>query len=399
MIFFTFTCWLYLLIFIFCMHTVTPIKHNTFKIILTTLGIAILSGFLLFYVSGPYSRLLVMGIEILFFKYMFSYSWFRIVYLAFFFEISLAASEWTVGTIATAFNLPILSVDNFFYLFYLISSLLLSFIFDYLFVKLYVLTLNKDYPKYSWIILILPFITYYFAINTSDFFFSFQAPLEVAFIFLGLVISNFIMVFLYYSSIQTIQMKNEIIVLNQKETLLKEKMEIINQNYEQNFSFLHQLLHDCSLLSIYEKQNDKDNLHNLIEKIADGTCKIVNTICTNSSTLNSILSSYLNDIQKYQIDIETWVDCNLSSIEYTDQILLFQSILDFCIDEMKQTQEEKKLINIRVREINSKIAIKVVCTWNGFNQYQLETHIQEKYDPYLKTSAHDKTYTLLILFK
>ena len=393
------TCWLYLLIFILCMHMVDHVKRSIFRITSISFIVAVMCGLFLFNFTGPYGRLLVMGIEILFFKYVFPYSWFRILYITVFFEISIAASEWTVGTIAAIFKIPRFDLDNIFYSFYLIASLFFSFIYDFLFAKLYVLTINKNYPKYSWIILILPFITYYFAINVSDFFFSFQTPLEVAFIFFGLIISNFIMLFLYFYSIQVVQMKNELIVLNQKEALLKEKMNIINQYYELNFSFLHQLLHECNLLNIYEEQNNKEKLHALIEKISKRTCKAFNTICTNSSVFNLILNSYLNDVQEYNIDVETWIDCNLSTIEYTDQILLFQSIMDFCIDEIKHGQEDKNIINVCVKEINSKIAIKVECTWNKLNQYKVPIQIQEKYKTYVNTSNHDNIYIILILFK
>lgn len=186
------TCWLYLLIFILCMHMVDHVKRSIFRITSISFIVAVMCGLFLFNFTGPYGRLLVIGIEILFFKYVFPYSWFRILYITVFFEISIAASEWTVGTIAAIFKIPHFDLDNIFYSFYLIASLFFSFIYDFLFAKLYVLTINKNYPKYSWIILILPFITYYFAINVSDFFFSFQTPLEVAFIFFGLILINFI---------------------------------------------------------------------------------------------------------------------------------------------------------------------------------------------------------------
>lgn len=377
---------------------VDRVKRSIFRITSISFIVAVMCGLFLFNFTGPYGRLLVIGIEILFFKYVFPYSWFRILYITVFFEISIAASEWTVGTIAAIFKIPRFDLDNIFYSFYLIASLFFSFIYDFLFAKLYVLTINKNYPKYSWIILILPFITYYFAINASDFFFSFQTPLEVAFIFFGLIISNFIMLFLYFYSIQVVQMKNKLIVLNQKEALLKEKMNLINQYYELNFSFLHQLLHECNLLNIYEEQNNKEKLHALIEKISKRTCKTFNTICTNSFVFNSILNSYLNDILEYNIDVETWIDCNLSPIEYTDQILLFQSILDFCISEVKSNKNNKKIININIKEVNSKIAMKIECTWNNINQYMIQSQIKEKYNPYFQTSSHNNIYIIFILF-
>lgn len=399
MIFLTLTCWLYLFIFIFYINKVEPIKRSKFKITSTTCIVAILSGLILFYFSGSYGRFLVIVMEIILFKFLFLYSWFRTLYITVFFEISIAASEWTVGIIVVLFNIPYLGVDNNFYLFYLIFSLFFAFIYNLVFTRLYSFTIYSNYPRYSWIILILPFITYFFAINISDFFFSFKTPLILIFIFFGLIISNFIMLFLYYYSIQTIQMKNELLLLNQKEAFLKEKVDVINQNYDLNFSFLHQLLHDCSLLNIYEEQNDKEKMHDLINKISDRTCRAFNTICTNSSTFNSILNSYLKDIQTFNIDVETWIDCNISSIEYADQIILFQSIFDFCIGEARNSQEDMKIINVCVKEVNSKIAIKTECTWNGLNQYSLQPLIQEKYSPYFKTSNHDSVYVIFILFK
>jgi len=73
--------------------------------------------------------------------------------------------------------------------------------------------------------------------------------------------------------------------------------------------------------------------------------------------------------------------------------------MDFCIDEIKHGQEDKNIINVCVKEINSKIAIKVECTWNKLNQYKIPIQIQEKYKTYLNKSNHDNIYIILILFK
>lgn len=393
MISFFFTCWGYIAALTLILSNRCKLKIDYGKNLVYSVVTAIIIAFLMYYYPNIYTKIVMIFLELLLFKTILPLTTFHTLCTTLFLEINILTSECLVGTIFTVF-IPNHEINNWFILF---LCFLFSAFFDFLFSSIFHQILNKKIPRYSWVLLILPFITLFFALNITEYFFNANSPFMISAVLFGLVISNFVMLFLYIKSIQSMKLQSEITLLNQKDKLFQEKIKMLDQNYHLNFNFLHELLHQCNLLNVYEKINDKENLHKMIQTISSSTSKAFNIIYTNAPALNAVINHFLDDIRKDQIDIETSVFCDLSSIAYTDQVLLFYSLLDFSIHSIKQNQKPKKVIHISCKEIHSKSAVKIefIPPKDPIGSYQLPNKIQEKYDPYTKIDIKENSYTIL----
>ena len=227
MIPFFFTCWGYISALTLILSNCCKLKIDYGKSLVYSVVTAIIIAFLMYYYPNIYTKIVMIFLELLLFKTILPLTTFHTLCTTLFLEINILTSECLVGTIFTVF-ISNHGISNWFILF---LCLLFSTFFDLLFSSIFHQILSKKIPGYSWVLLILPFITLFFVLNITEYFFSANSPFMISAVLFGLVISNFVMLFLYIKSIQSMKLQNEITLLTQKEKLFQEKIKMLDQNY------------------------------------------------------------------------------------------------------------------------------------------------------------------------
>lgn len=252
------------------------------------------------------------------------------------------------------------SIYSFYYNFGLLISLVIAFFFSFIYVKTIKYFQIKEYPKYTAFIFVIPFFTIFLLTNISNYFDLMQKNKYLILLILGLFLSNIIVIIIFFVFINSINMKKEIDFLHYKEEVFNMKYDLLEQHYNNNFNFLHNLLHDCVDLKQSLIQEDNIEIENKVEKIINTTYKEFNAIYTNSNVINNIINSYMNDIKKYNVEIKSIIQCNeFYPLQGNNLVELFSTLLDLSISGCKTVNNERIII-LKTNRNNHQIFIQVI---------------------------------------
>ena len=237
-------------------------------------------------------------------------------------------------------------------------ALLLSHLIFFVFANIFI-WINKLYsPKMSqlgsWIILIVPLSTILFFMNISNYFSLVQDNKSVLICLVLLVLSNIITLLYFYKVINSVNLEKQLA----EEKQLKEKTEIeyklLSNQYNNNYTLLHTLLHSYIDLKKLLERKKYDELSLKIDDLANRTFSEFNSIYTGSYILNILISNKLEVIRKNNIHIRcSLIYTDFSFLELIDQKTFFDHILNLCISECKKNKYEMRQIFIRSNLKNS----------------------------------------------
>lgn len=259
-------------------------------------------------------------------------------------------------------------------------------------VKLFNLNMKSHLPKYTWLILILPFSTFLLIFSISDYFETFRNNLMIAPVLIGLLIANFVTLYIFFKTIRTIELENEM-------KSMQVKYETINMLYQNNFNFLHDTTRKLMRLSSFLSNKNYDELSKQINELSDTMLVQYNTINSNSVIISSILNYRLNDIISNNIRIKTDILCNdFSFLSIKAQNELFSALVNNAVDSCIYTKSESPAVIIKSNVLDHNVVIQCFYSYNekyeSENNYNIELiqkHIHE-FDGIISSQFNNKGY-------
>lgn len=255
-------------------------------------------------------------------------------------------------------------------------------------------------PKATWFIFALPLTTFLFIISLNEFFEAFRNNIFVAPITIGLLIANFVTIYIFFQTIKTLELKNEI-------KGMQVKYDTINTLYQNNFDFMHDTIWELNHIYKNIEQKEYDGLSYQIEELSNNILKKFNVINTNSTIISSCLNYRLGDIVNYNIQIKTdIIHNNFSFLPIQIQNELFASLINNAVDSCIASKKDKSNVLLKTNVIGSNVIIQCVYTYsteylneNTKNIGQIERLLSNS-NSNLSSSLNDNNYfDLIIVFE
>lgn len=161
-------------------------------------------------------------------------------------------------------------------------------------------------------------------------------------ILVGLFVSNICYLYFYASSIKSVQLEEE-------KRYLKKELELVGNNYDSTFSFIHTLIHDNQLISEDFEKGDYRNAKNHFKSMNEKAIRKFNSLYTG----NTSLSIALLNVNIEKVNVQYFVGCDLDEFKEDDLTLFFLNTLKLinCYKEISviiKSCNENKIISFKV---------------------------------------------------
>lgn len=265
--------------------------------------------------------------------------------------------------IQISFEFLIFHIQTFFnYEIVLATLFILSFISIYIYILKYLKRLcSLKYIKFTFIFLILTILwfgdidySYFLSNSTTDLFDLLSIPVLNLLLF-----------------IITLLTTNYISLKKQKE-LFNSKYELLQQHYDYNFKYLHDLLHTCNQLNIQFDNQNYENAKEILNQLTQTTYKEFNAIYSQSLVLNYVINSHLNTFIENNIDIKTTVETPLTHLDLQIQFQLFEYLLNFSIESCLKSDQKNKMIIIKSKEQANHLFLKITLPYVAIKKNIIE---------------------------
>ena len=327
------------------------------------------------FLSPKYNKLKSLLIFVLFFiplvfitielKYLFILFLYFIVYFLLYKEsfIQKALIIIPFYIIQISFEFLIFHIQTFFNYEIILAALFILF---FISIYIYILkNLKRLYSlKYIKFIFIFPILTilwfgdidcsYFLSTSTTDLFDLLSIPVLNLLLF-----------------IITLLTTNYISLKKQKE-LFNSKYELLQQHYDYNFKYLHDLLHTCNQLNIQFDNQNYENAKEILNQLTQTTYKEFNAIYSQSLVLNYVINSHLNTFIENNIDIKTTVETPLNHLDLQIQFQLFEYLLNFSIESCLKSDQKNKMIIIKSKEQANHLFLKITLPYVAIKKNIIE---------------------------
>ena len=269
------------------------------------------------------------------------------------------------------------NIYSFEYIVLLALSIVINF-----FLGMFLSKIIQYFPKekgiHNWIILLFPMLTFYYILTVSDSIEVVENYTSIAVMLVGLPLANYIMLYYFGKSSQAIQLDAELRLARQKEIQLSEKYEILNSQYNHNFNFLHNYLHQCIELEDLVKDLSNNTIKDKVHAMGEYAANAFNMIYTSSLALDAIINKYSEQITSHRISLETTIRSNLEALELNEQIMLYESLMDHAIQSCQKVTDDT-IINLKMNELRKKKIIYLICSGTE-SLYEPNEDIQKLFD-------------------
>ena len=250
-------------------------------------------------------------------------------------------------------------------------------LFVFIYVKILKYIKSEYLPKYTWLAFILPIITIILLVTMGDYFDLLHTNPQILITTVGLAISNIIFFFIFMLAINSTNMRHKLQIAKQKEELFNSKLDLLSQQYDNNFRFLHNLLHTCNQLNSLFNDSNYSEATNVLNKLSNTAYKEFNAIYSNSYILNYIINNNLSKIIENDIDIKTVIEySDFDNLNYHTQLILFEYLINLAIDSCIQVTTSDKIIIIKSVKTANKIILKLLYSNVSFNKSNIEKNIK-----------------------
>lgn len=266
----------------------------------------------------------------------------------------------------------------------LFISILLCFLLSNELVSFVCNQFEDDYiPKYVYLVFVLPILTIVLFGNVKDYFSLFNDYKIYVFVLFGLLISNFITIYIFLLSLKSIKWKQKLEISEKEKELLNDKIDLINHDYDNSFIFLHDLLHRCNRLNALVVKNNVKELDKEIQNLYKNCFQKYNMLISNSNALSKVIYLYSSDMIENNITFRsTMEDVEYFNIDNNELISLLSRLLDFAIESCKRVQNERVIVLSSKRVGGSKIMqIKFSSSKNDLDCLH-ETKIKQIFEKY-----------------
>lgn len=234
-------------------------------------------------------------------------------------------------------------------------------LFVFIYVKILKYIKSEYLPKYTWLAFILPIITIILLVTMGDYFDLLHTNPQILITTVGLAISNIVFFFIFMLAINSSNMRHKLQIAKQKEELFNSKLDLLSQQYDNNFRFLHNLLHTCNQLNSLFNDSNYSEATNVLKKLSNTAYKEFNAIYSNSYILNFVINNNLSKVIENDIDIKTVIEySDFENLDYTTQLHLFEYILKISIDSCIQTNTLNKIIIIKSIKSADRVVLKIL---------------------------------------
>lgn len=271
--------------------------------------------------------------------------------------------------IQISFEFLIFHIQTFFNYEIILAALFILF---FISIYIYILkNLKRLYSlKYIKFIFIFPILTilwfgdidcsYFLSTSTTDLFDLLSIPVLNLLLF-----------------IITLLTTNYISLKKQKE-LFNSKYELLQQHYDYNFKFLHDLLHTCNQLNIQFDNQNYENAKEILNQLTQTTYKEFNAIYSQSLVLNYVINNHLQTLIDNNINIKTDIESNsFNNLDYQLQLQLFDYLLTLTIQSCLSCQNDNKIIILKSKSEINYLLLKVVFSSTTINEKKITNHLEK----------------------
>lgn len=251
------------------------------------------------------------------------------------------------------------------YLLAITISNIIGYSLTFIYIKIRKSSAKFSMPKYGWFVFILPITTIMFIANINNYYDAIHNNKSLFFILLGLLLSNFIFIFIFIKVTESIYVKKDIEILKYKDELNTIRYDLLEKHYKSNFKFLHDLLNDCRDINEFIEKGDYESLKAKVSMINDVAFKEFNSIYSNSPVLNSVINNYIDKLNEQNISIKTTIEyADFGFISLYDQTELFSLLLDFGIRCCENVKNKERNIVIKSIKKGDQIIIQTLASSN-----------------------------------
>lgn len=274
---------------------------------------------------------------------------------------------------------PKIDINSAWFFCAIILSNIITFLFLLIYIKISKLFIEVKLPAFTWMIFILPISSFILLFKINDINYYLLKKDYILFLsIIGVFISNFITLYIFYRVISSYEYKKELEKSNNREKLANLKYELMESHYNANFNFLHDILNKCNELNMYIVKEEYDKALDSLSSLYNNSYKEFNAIYSNSVLLNYLIIERLEEMDKNNIDIRTVIEYNdFNFLSLDEQNKLFSTLLDYAIQSAKEANEPRTLI-IKTCKKDYQIIIQVLVSSTGKNilNKHLETDLE-----------------------
>lgn len=220
----------------------------------------------------------------------------------------------------------------------------------------------------------------------------------------GILLSNYFIIYILYKICAFSNAKDELQISKNREDSLIIKYTSMKQNYQNQFEFVHHLLHQCNLINSYMENEEYQDANEELQKIYDCAFTQFNLLYSNSTILNYIIAENMDVIQEYHICIRTTIDYNdFYFLTLTQQMELFDLLLQYAIYKVKMIPNER-IILWKMKKKNNQILLQCSYTSDGVDHNQKlyekinKIVLPAKAQSYLSYDENTRLGKILIVF-
>lgn len=282
----------------------------------------------------------------------------------------------------------------------LICSNLLVLLLTHLFFKVINIFKSFSLPKYTWLIFCLPLSTIILIVSLPNYY-DILHNINLVLVLAGLFISNFVCIFIFINSIKSVKLEKELELEKYKQLYSQTKYDLLDNQYKSHFNLLHNLMNECYLMKDYFKNNDYEKAKNEFYKVIDIAFTEFNQLYSNSIIFNTLIANRLDIIKENNLSIKSTIQYNnFNFIDYCDQVDLFSNLLDFTIEESKNSVNPKNIL-IKSDLIADQVLIQFIfyrsCSEVDDSNFTSCYNILEKYNAILSINNDIDNKTSILL--
>lgn len=289
----------------------------------------------------------------------------KILIVLFSFILFIAIGEVLAASISNLFlGLNSLSnISTFQYTLAILLSETIIFLFLFLYIRLIKFSYWEDLPKYAYLIIILPITTVLLLVNIQDYFYLLRNNILLVLILLGLLVSNFVVVFVFFKTISALKIKNELEMTRIEKKNIDFKYELLNTQYKANYTFMHDTIRAImKMQNSLEKENFdvfKEELISLNKNMLRG----LNIVNSNSSIISPIINFQLEEILKNDIDFKSVLEyTDFSFLDVYEQRFIFDALLEIGMMQCNVSHSETKLMILKTKKLYQQVIIQLLTT-------------------------------------
>lgn len=133
-----------------------------------------------------------------------------------------------------------------------------------------------------------------------------------------------------------------------RQEILENRYQILKEQYQASFEFLHGLLRSCADLSVDIEEKDLERIHQEVSRIASRSFAEFNNVCISTPVLSEILEQKKNQIEEQQILVSTVLRSDhFGLLTFEEQRHLFSSLIDFALGCIARSGSSVKTLVIK----------------------------------------------------